>query len=82
MTYTKELMTESLAEMYKNLNYYYKITSPMHGHKTYDKQIEQTVMVAKNMTHLSEDLDQTKQQLDHIEKDLYKRADDSFKRDD
>ena len=53
-------MNEALAEMYKNINYFYKMTSPMHGHKTYDKQIEQTEFAAKNMTLLSADLDMVK----------------------
>ena len=33
---TKQLMTDALGEMYTNLNYYYKITAPLHNHKTYD----------------------------------------------
>ena len=61
LTYTKELMSESLSEMYRNLNYYYGITSPMHGHKKYDHQIDQIKLASSNMTHLSQDLDNTKQ---------------------
>jgi|TARA_B110001450_G_C17322409_1_gene359978 hypothetical protein len=37
---TKELMKETLEEMYANLNYYYKITAPLHNHKTYDQQMQ------------------------------------------
>jgi hypothetical protein len=33
---TKQLMGDALTEMYTNLNYYYKITAPLHNHKTYD----------------------------------------------
>ena len=37
LTFTKESMSNSLKEMYQNLNYYYKLTGPLHNHKTYDK---------------------------------------------
>ena len=37
LTFTKEAMSNSLKEMYTNLNYYYKLTGPLHNHKNYDK---------------------------------------------
>jgi len=37
LTYTKESMSNTLKEMYSNLNYYYKLTGPLHNHKQFDK---------------------------------------------
>ena len=35
LTYTKNTMSQVLKEMYANLNYYYKITDPLHNSKNY-----------------------------------------------
>ena len=37
LTYLKQSMSDSLKEMYNNINYYYRITGPLHNHKNYDQ---------------------------------------------
>merc|ERR1719502_69932 len=60
LTFTKESMSSSLKEMYANLNYYYKLTGPLHNHKTYDKQLLQIEEVSGNLTTLSQMMEDIK----------------------
>lgn len=76
---TKELMKETLEEMYANLNYYYKITAPLHNHKTYDQQMQNVNWIQGNMTQLSEDMDGVKARMDQHEATLFGHAEEKFK---
>ena len=53
-------MSKTLKEMYSNLNYYYKLTGPLHNHKTYDKQLLQINEVSGNITKLGELMEEIK----------------------
>lgn len=76
---TKQLMSDALNEMYTNLNYYYKITAPLHNHKTYDQQMQNVNWIQGNMTMLSAEMDGVKSRFDQHEATLFAHADEQFK---
>ena len=76
LTFTKESMSSSLKEMYANLNYYYKLTGPLHNHKTYDRQLLQIEEVSGNLTALSQMMEEIKGGIGGYEGGLHDRAND------
>lgn len=74
LTYTKEAMSNSLKEMYSNLNYFYKLTGPLHNHKTYDKQMQQIKEVTESLVNLSRAMDGIKDGMGGYENRMYDNA--------
>lgn len=72
-------MSKSLKEMYKNLNYYYHLTGPLHNHKTFDQQISQINDIQGNLTGLSGVMDEIKERLDGYENHLHNEAEENIK---
>ena len=56
--------------MYRNLNYFYEITGPLHNHKSYEAQKEDLNHILSNMTYLKSEMDATKGRLDDVESRL------------
>mmetsp|Transcript_3572 Transcript_3572/g.5408 ORF Transcript_3572/g.5408 Transcript_3572/m.5408 type:complete len:95 (-) Transcript_3572:457-741(-) len=79
LSIAKKEMSAVLKEMYNNLNFYYEVTGPLHNHKSFDKQLALVVDIMTNLTHLSEDMTQSKDELDKIEENLHNEADSHFK---
>lgn len=75
-------MGNSLTEMYNNLNFYYSLTSPLHNHKSFDRQLDAVNGVTANMTSLSKDLDFTMGMMETIKNDLNDQAERQFKESD
>lgn len=75
-------MSTVLKEMYNNLNYYYKLTDPLHNNKNYEEQYQLITDVSKNLTFLSQDMDDAKEGLIEIERNLHDRADQHFREND
>jgi hypothetical protein len=67
---TKSSMSAVLREMYNNLNYYYRITDPLHTSKNYTEQVQLVMTVMKNLTFLASDMDGATAELQTIERDL------------
>ena len=76
---TKKSMSESLKQMYNNLNYYYTITGSLHNHKTYDEQLNLVRDIQANITGLSKGLDEAKEHIEKVEKSIHDQANTHFK---
>mmetsp|Transcript_5476 Transcript_5476/g.9278 ORF Transcript_5476/g.9278 Transcript_5476/m.9278 type:complete len:301 (+) Transcript_5476:531-1433(+) len=82
LTMTKQASSKVLREMYNNLNYFYKVTGPLHSHKGYEAQLQSVRSIIYNMTQLNEEIDASKERLDVVEQTLLKQADEFFQRQD
>jgi hypothetical protein len=68
LTFTKQTMSTVLREMYNNLNYYYKVTGPLHTSKNYTEQVQLVMSVMSNLTKLQSDMDAAYSELESAEK--------------
>lgn len=50
-------------EMFRNLEYFYKLTSPLLNHKSYDRQMLMIERIKSNVTALVDGLQESKEQL-------------------
>lgn len=76
-------MFDSLrTQMQANLDYFYKLTSPLLNHKTYDKQMEMIEKIRSNVTELIDNIQVSKDALDAYEKELHSNAEGYFKEND
>lgn len=64
--------------MWSNYNYFYKVTAPLHQHKTFKEQLESIDGMIGNMTMLSDQIDNSKSRLEGLEADVINKAQGEF----
>ena len=64
--------------MYHNLNYYYRITDPLHTANNYTEQVSLVMSIMKNMTYLESDMESASGELQKVEEDLHSNAKEFF----
>ena len=79
LLFTKNTMSAVLREMYNNLNYYYRLTDPLHTSKNYTEQVQLVMTIMKNLTFLASDMDGAKSELIAVEMNLHDEADNHLK---
>jgi len=75
---TKKTIELTQTKMADNINYYYRLTQPLHNHKTFNQQVDQLMSLNSNMTKLSTDMQKVKDDLDGVEQQMHDAAAQSF----